>query len=72
MAWSKLFIKIASAAFDPVDSKSFAAWLSEARLTSTDRFILSAAIGENVDLSIDVEPLIDGMSAEVTMSVIYH
>jgi len=72
VGWRKLFIKIASAAFDPVDSKIFAAWVPEAKFTSTDRFILSAAISENVDLSIDVVPLIDGVSAEVTMSVTYH
>lgn len=72
MAWRKLFIRIASAAFDPADSKSIAAWLPEAKFTRTDRLILSAGISENVDLSIDVEPLVDGMGAEVTMSVTYH
>ena len=71
-AWSKLFIKIASATFDPADSKSFAAWLPDAKFTRTERFILSAGVSKNIDLSIDVEPLIDGMSTEVTMSVTYH
>lgn len=71
-AWRKLLIRIASVAFDPADSKSFAAWLSETKFTHTDRFALSAGISEDVDLSVDVEPLIDGMSAEVTMSVTYH
>ncbi|PMQ02720.1 hypothetical protein DyAD56_22860 [Dyella sp. AD56] len=72
VAWRKLFIRIASAAFDPIDSKNFAAWLPSAKFTRTDRFILSAGISENVDLSIDVEPLIDERSAEITMSVTYH
>lgn len=72
LAWKKLLARIALATFDPADSKSFETWLPEVKFTRTDKFALSAGISENVDLSIDVEPLFDKMGAEVTMSVIYH
>ncbi|WP_430387273.1 hypothetical protein [Dyella sp. 20L07] len=72
VAWGKLFIKIASAVFDPADAKSFAAWLPEAEFTRTDRFILSASTSQNIDMAIDVESLFDGITVEITMSVTYH
>ncbi|WP_157956481.1 hypothetical protein [Dyella sp. C11] len=71
-AWNKLFIKIASAAFDPADAKSFSAWIPSASFTSTNGSLLSASTSENVDMSIDVSPLFDAVTTEITMSVTYH
>jgi hypothetical protein len=71
-AWRELFIRLASIAFDPAESKSFVAWIPKAKFTRTDKSVLSAGMSENVDLSINVQPMVDGMGDEITMSFTYH
>lgn len=71
-AWRRLLIRIAAAVFDHGESKSFSTWISDARFTHSDRFLLEASISGDIDLSIYVQELSDKMGAEITMSFTYH